>query len=402
MSKSIKTGYKSFDRNGIEFYKKTLTLLAGISGKGKTTFALNVAKKIAAEQGKAVVIITNQMSANLIRKKLNSEDLPIYIEDDKSFKPIDVFDYCQDLIDKGKEIGLIIVDDLTGMAGRRNSVEEREMEKADIARGLRIIARRLRVPVLAIINLPDNAVKFHSEGTSAMFLNVHLCGPSERYADTIIFMHVLGNIKYDSNDVSVSFIVVKNKYSVENTNALLNWDRKRGMFYDLPTHCTLPVFIQAKNDFARTRCAFFLSHDSINEAFEEEIKRSGLTYIRANGSATAFGVINNRFDSMDFTKLALHWVAEFGLDSVLITVPSRDHFTPDKAWGHFYNKSGEIFDTKDNIEISYIDYYLSYVFGDEFMVESTELHETEGHQIFNVAGRVLGIRDFKELYGDLK
>lgn len=161
-----------------------------------------------------------------------------------------------------------------------------------------------------------------------------------------------------------------------------------------------------------------------NKILEKEIRGSGLTFIRAKGgfienkgtdleervSEDTFCVINNRFTPNDFIKLMVKWCGQFEQDSVLITTPMPERSKnsgqplankPINVVGKYYTKTGSIDMEFDNATIQDAEEYFTNVCGKDFVLSSTEICETEGHNIYGTTGRVMGIQDFKDLYPEL-
>lgn len=162
-----------------------------------------------------------------------------------------------------------------------------------------------------------------------------------------------------------------------------------------------------------------------NKQLEQEIKSSGLTFIRAEGgfienkgtslenevTEETYCVINNRFSNDDFIKLMVKWCGEFDQDAVLVTIPTSDKDSNGHAKtgsainvkGFYYDKTGA-YDSSmvfEHASIQDIEQYFTRICGKNFVLSSTEMFETDWYDIFGVAGHIKGRHDFKQLYPDL-
>jgi replicative DNA helicase len=176
------TGFRDVDALIGGFQPSNLVILAARPSMGKTAFALNVARNVAVDQNKGVAIFSLEMSKMEVvnrmmcsearvdswrvrRGMLQSADwsrlaaactplhtAPIYIDDSASLNLMEIRAKARRLKAKEKSLGLIIIDYLQLMMGD-TSAENRQQEISRISRGLKILARELEVPVMALSQL---------------------------------------------------------------------------------------------------------------------------------------------------------------------------------------------------------------------------------------------------------
>jgi len=150
-----------------------------------TSFALGIASHAAMEARAPVLYFSLEMShAELTQRLLCSEarvdssrvrngrllesdwpkishaigrlaEAPIYIDDNPNLTVMEVRAKARRLKSRLGELGVIIVDYLQLMSGR-NRAENRQVEVSEISRGLKILARELEVPVIALSQLSRN------------------------------------------------------------------------------------------------------------------------------------------------------------------------------------------------------------------------------------------------------
>ncbi len=177
----IPTGFRDLDNLTSGWQKSNLVIVAARPSFGKTSFALNVAQQAATDHGIPVAIFSLEMSKmELVQRLVCSEalvdvhklrtgqikdddwtrlaravgrlaDAPIYIDDTEALTVLEIRAKARRLKQKD-DLGLIIVDYLQLMSGPRRS-ENRQQEISEISRSLKILARELEVPVIAVSQL---------------------------------------------------------------------------------------------------------------------------------------------------------------------------------------------------------------------------------------------------------
>jgi replicative DNA helicase len=149
---------------------------------GKTALALGVATNVAVEAHKPVLVFSLEMSqleltqrmlcaeARVDSKRVRNGNLneadwqkiahatgrlaeaPIWIDDNPNLTIMELRSKARRLKSRIGDLGLVVVDYLQLMTGR-SSAENRQVEVSEISRGLKILARELECPVLALSQL---------------------------------------------------------------------------------------------------------------------------------------------------------------------------------------------------------------------------------------------------------
>lgn len=209
----VPSGFTDLDRILSGFQNGNFIVLAARAGVGKSAFALNVALN-AARKEIPVAIFSLEMSREEIVKRfisieamIDSSKLrngrleasdweklamggaelfgtPIYIDDNAVQTTAEMRSKCRKLkLEKG--LGLVIVDymQLMKASGR---FESRQQEVAEISRALKLMAKELNVPVLALSQLSREAEK----SDRPMLSNLRESGAIEQDADIVLFLHV--------------------------------------------------------------------------------------------------------------------------------------------------------------------------------------------------------------------
>ena len=181
--RGVRTGYQDLDTKLAGFQRSDLIILAGRPSMGKSAFALNLAHNIAVQEKQAVLMFSLEMSKDqLVERMLADEagvdsfslrtgklvdedwerisnamgvlaEAPIYIDDTPGLSVLDMRTKARRQM-HSHPLGLIVVDYLQLMSGaHRNYSDNRVQEISEISRGLKLIARELNVPVLALSQL---------------------------------------------------------------------------------------------------------------------------------------------------------------------------------------------------------------------------------------------------------
>ncbi|MBA3610051.1 MAG: replicative DNA helicase [Rubrobacter sp.] len=182
----VETGFEDLDKLTTGFHKSDLVVLAARPAMGKTAMALNAIWHAAGEKKAPVAIFSLEMSKEQLVQRLISQTTriptqslrsgnvkaedwpkllhgvaevskaPIWIDDTAGVSLMEMRAKTRRLASQlnaagGPPLALIVVDYLQLMIG--NNRENRQQEIAEISRGLKVLARDLDVPVLAIAQL---------------------------------------------------------------------------------------------------------------------------------------------------------------------------------------------------------------------------------------------------------
>jgi replicative DNA helicase len=211
----VPTGFKDLDRLLAGLHAGDLAILAARPSVGKTALALNMAVN-AAKKGTAVALFSLEMSAEqLVQRVLCSEarinlqdvrtgyikeqdwsaihqamgrlaELDFSVDDTPSISIFEVRTKARRQL-RGKPRGLIIVDYLQLMQPQhRRSESNRTVEIGEISRGLKILAKELNAPVLALSQL-SRAVEQRA-GKRPQLSDLRESGSIEQDADVVMFI----------------------------------------------------------------------------------------------------------------------------------------------------------------------------------------------------------------------
>ena len=180
----VPTGYTDLDELLSGLQPSTLNVIGARPSMGKTAFGLGIASHVAIEARKPVLFFSLEMghkeltqrvlcsearvdSSKLRKGQLSSQDwskigravgrleAPLYIDDNPNVTVMEIRAKARRMLAREGELGLIVIDYLQLMSGR-GSAENRQVEVSEISRGLKILARELAVPVIALSQLSRN------------------------------------------------------------------------------------------------------------------------------------------------------------------------------------------------------------------------------------------------------
>jgi replicative DNA helicase len=211
----ISSGYPDLDKMTTGFQRSDLIILAARPAVGKTAFALNVAQNIAIRAREPVAIFSLEMAAEqLVTRMMSAEgnvdagrlrtgmldeddwpkltmvsgtlsEAPIFIDDTPGITVQDIRNKCRRLQAEHGQLGLILIDYLQLIQGRGGN--NRTQEVSEISRMLKLIARELHVPVIALSQL-SRSVEQRAD-KHPMMSDLRESGSIEQDADIVSFLY---------------------------------------------------------------------------------------------------------------------------------------------------------------------------------------------------------------------
>lgn len=268
----IPTGFKDYDKitNGLQ--NSDLVLLAARPGVGKTSFAMNILVHAATEGGKKCAIFSLEMSKEQLMqraicslakvsmaKALNGsmdaeewkriwgatkklEQSGLYVDDSSLTTPADVLAKCRRL--KAKEnLDLVMIDYIQLMSsgdGRKD--QTRQNEVSEISRNLKIAAKELNVPIIALSQL-SRGVESRPDHRP-MLSDLRDSGAIEQDADIVLFLYnpeKYNDVPQEDEPGTVELIIAKHRNGRTGT-IKLRWIGEYTTFVNL----TDKVYVQKR------------------------------------------------------------------------------------------------------------------------------------------------------------
>ncbi|MGD9595390.1 replicative DNA helicase [Wolinella succinogenes] len=210
----VDTGFKELNKMTTGFGHGDLVIVAARPAMGKTTFVLNMAQK-ALDTGKGVAIFSLEMPAeqlmlrmlsaktsislqNLRVGNLQDEEWerlsrasdemakkPLFVDDNSSLTINQLRSKLRKLKSRHPEVGMAIIDYLQLMSGTGS--RDRHLEVSEISRGLKMLARELEIPIIALSQL-NRSLESRSD-RRPMLSDLRESGAIEQDADIILFVY---------------------------------------------------------------------------------------------------------------------------------------------------------------------------------------------------------------------
>lgn len=241
------TGYSALDRTLVGLGEGDLVLIGARPGMGKTSFAMNIAANIAKSSKKNVCVFSLEMSAEqLASRMLSSEALvdsyairsgelspeqykklaeaaaelsgcPILIDDTTGL----TVTRMKARLRRVKNLGLVVVDYLQLMQSERKT-DSRVLEVGDISRGLKLLAKDLKVPVICCAQLSRGPESRTDK--RPMLSDLRDSGAIEQDADIVLFLYREEYYKEpeEGEQSTAECIVAKNRHGSTGT-VKLGW-----------------------------------------------------------------------------------------------------------------------------------------------------------------------------------
>ena len=268
----IPTGFTYLDTVLTGMGRSDLIILAARPGMGKTSFALNIATNVAKKQKIPVSIFSLEMTKDQLTSRILSaeagidsqafrtgklkeedwddlarasemlHDAPIYMDDTSGITIPEVKAKIRRINQDPSrpDIGLVIIDYLQLMTSGRRT-ENRVQEISDITRNLKIMAKELNVPVIALSQLSRSAEKATGRSDHRPQLSdLRDSGSIEQDADVVLFLyrqayynsHQDGAEEQQADERTAECIVAKNRHG-ETSTVQLGWDGAHTRFMNL-------------------------------------------------------------------------------------------------------------------------------------------------------------------------
>lgn len=234
----LPTGFRDLDKITTGLHPDQLIILAARPAVGKTAFVLNIAQNVGTKMRQPVAIFSLEMGKeSLVDRMLASEGLvdahhlrtgqlteeewqsltiaqgnlaeaPIYIDDTPGIKITEIRARARKLEKEVGGLGLIVIDYLQLITGTKP--ENRQQEVSDISRQLKILAKELRVPVIALSQLSRGVEQ--RQDKRPVLSDIRESGSIEQDADIVAFLY--RDDYYDRSDKDDPDHVVDNTIEV--------------------------------------------------------------------------------------------------------------------------------------------------------------------------------------------
>jgi replicative DNA helicase len=212
----LPTGYHGLDELLSGLQPSSLVIVGARPATGKTAFALGMAAHAALEVNRPVLFFSLEMShLELTQRILSAEarvdatrmrngrlaeadwtkishaigrlaEAPLYIDDDPQATVMEIRSKARRLKSRTGDLGLVVIDYLQLMTGRGRA-ENRQVEVSEISRGLKVLARELECPVVALSQL-SRGLEMRAD-KRPMLADLRESGSLEQDADVVMFLY---------------------------------------------------------------------------------------------------------------------------------------------------------------------------------------------------------------------
>ena len=231
----IPTGFADLDFITSGLHKSDLVIVAARPAMGKSAFALNLATNAAVRANTPVAIFSLEMSkeqltnrilcseamvdSNKVRTgKVDDEDwqklaetsgelseAPIYIDDTPGISVMEIRAKCRKL-KLEKNIGMVVIDYIQLVQGSNKKNSSREQEISEISRSLKILAKEINVPVIALSQLSRSVEQRPDH--RPMLSDLRESGAIEQDADIVMFLYRDDYYNEDSEKKNVAEVIL--------------------------------------------------------------------------------------------------------------------------------------------------------------------------------------------------
>ena len=231
----VPTGFSELDYKTAGLHGSDLILIAARPAMGKTAFALNIATNASVRAKVPVAVFSLEMSKDqLVNRILCSEamvdsnkvrtgkleendwtklaesigplsEAEIYIDDTPGISVTEIRAKCRKL-KLEKNIGMVVIDYLQLVQGSNKRNGSREQEISEISRSLKILAKELNVPVIALSQLSRAAEQRPDH--RPMLSDLRESGAIEQDADIVMFLYRDDYYNEDSEKKDIAEVII--------------------------------------------------------------------------------------------------------------------------------------------------------------------------------------------------
>ena len=282
--KVVRSHFTQLDYVTNGFRPGTLTIVAARPSMGKSAFVINIAVNVALKDDLPVAFFSLEMNGQEIAnrilssrcdisiatlqraKSLTSEEFtrinaslprlgntPLFIDEHSGLNTAEILTRCRELQNRlGRKLGLICIDYLQLMnpaVERKNA--SRQQEVSDISRALKLMAKELEVPVIALAQLSRESER--RDDHRPVLSDLRDSGAIEQDADMVMFIHrpdyykhkeesdedeeentnqTKFKKKYDEEEIQRAMIIVAKNRQGPTKDVFLSWNGSRTTFFE--------------------------------------------------------------------------------------------------------------------------------------------------------------------------
>lgn len=254
----LDTGFDELNKRTGGLRGGELIIVGARPAMGKSSFVLNIAQHVAVQTKKTVAVFNLEMSktdmvtrilcseALVDLKKMYTGDLeaedwssiggiidviansPFYLDDTATITVSEIRAKCRRL-KQSKDLALVIIDYLQLMNGTRT--ESRQQEISEISRSLKILAKELDVPVIALSQLARSSES--GSDKRPMLSHLRESGAIEQDADIVLFLYRDDYYNPDTEEKDIAECIVAKNRRGETGKFKLGWQGRYTKFLNI-------------------------------------------------------------------------------------------------------------------------------------------------------------------------
>ena len=219
----ISTGFSNLDSYTHGIHPGQLVIVAARPSVGKSTFALDMARNAAIKQNKPTIFFSLEMGRSEIAMRMLSaqsgiylqsmrkgtlsegdwaklagvrgqiNDAPLFIDDSPNMSLVEIRAKCRRLAQQ-VDLKMVVIDYIQLMSSGKK-VESRQQEVSEFSRALKLLAKELNIPVVALSQLNRQAEQ--SKDKRPELSHLRESGSLEQDADVVVLLHREGIFERD-------------------------------------------------------------------------------------------------------------------------------------------------------------------------------------------------------------
>lgn len=258
----ISTGFPLMDKTLSGLQPAQLIVVAGKTGMGKTSFALNIVEHVGTILKRPVAVFSLEMSRDQLATRLITgkaqvdsqkarvgeltekdffsladamvplEESAIYIDDTPTIGPTEILAKLRRMKREQGDLGLVVIDYLQLMTmGNNGRAENRQLEIAQMTRSLKIMAREMSVPVIVLSQLKRVGDK--RENQAPQLSDLRESGAIEQDADVVLFLHRDDYFGEDGENTGRSRIIIAKQRSGPTGSIEVKWRGEMTKYFEV-------------------------------------------------------------------------------------------------------------------------------------------------------------------------
>ena len=257
----IPTGFTDLDAYTHGLHPGQLVIVAARPAVGKSTFALDIARNAAVKHNKATIFFSLEMGrAEIAMRMLSAEssiylqsmrkgtvtetdwtklaavrgrinDAPLYIDDSPNMSLVEIRAKCRRLAQQ-VDLQMVVIDYIQLMSSGKK-VESRQQEVSEFSRALKLLAKELQIPVVALSQL--NRQTEQSKDKRPEISHLRESGSLEQDADVVILLHREGIYERDHPRAGEADIILAKQRNGPTGTVVVAFHGQYSRFVNMPS-----------------------------------------------------------------------------------------------------------------------------------------------------------------------